>query len=157
MEERRLHASRPAGFRVLISTDPITTTKLGGTGTHVGTTVYVNGTSFIDWIGAVSPAAHEPATVRSHMTDAFADDRTPPLAFRYRPLTDLVPDRDPGEMGTPLEMEKLADGLRGYYADQSLWFDDVPFTRDLELRFAIERGAAHCVSAAASSRSGTPS
>src|SRR5258705_258331 len=39
----RLHdASRPAAFRVLISTDPITTTKIGGAGTHVGTTVYVN-------------------------------------------------------------------------------------------------------------------
>jgi hypothetical protein len=139
----RLHdASRPAAFRVLISTDPITTTRIGGTGTHVGTTVYVDGTGFIDWIGVVDPAAHEPANVRGDMTGAFADDRTPPVAFRYRPLTDLVPDRDDAGMGTPLEMEKLAEGLRGYHADQGLWFDDVAFTRDLELRFAIERGDA---------------
>jgi hypothetical protein len=145
----RLHdTSRPAAFRVLISTDPITTTKIGGYGTHVGKTVYVNGTSFIDWLGVDTPLAHEPANVRKDITDAFADPRTPEVAFRYRPLTDLVPDRDAGEMGTPPEMEKLAAGLRAYYADQSIYFDDAAFTSDLDLRFAIERGQA--------SRSGTP-
>jgi hypothetical protein len=135
--------SRPAGFRVLISTDPITTTKVGGDGTHVGTTVYVNGTSVIDWIGIDNPDDHEPANVRKHMTDAMADARTPPIAWRYLPLTDLVPDRDESEKGAPAEIEKLADGLRSYYADRSIWFDDVAFSRDLELRFAIERGSAN--------------
>ena len=38
-------ATRPAAFRVLVSTDPVTTTKVGGGGNHVGTTVYVNGES----------------------------------------------------------------------------------------------------------------
>jgi hypothetical protein len=139
----RLHdAARPAGFRVLISTDPITTTKFGGDGTHVGTTVYVNGTSFIDWIGLVSAADHEPEKVRKLMTDAFADARTPELAWRYVPLRDLVPDRDDAELGTPAELQKLATGLVRFYADRGQWFDEAAFARDLELMFAIERGSA---------------
>jgi hypothetical protein len=128
---------------VLISTDAITTTKFGGDGTHVGTTVYVNGTSYIDWIGIANTDAHEPANVRKDMTDAMADPRTPPIAWRYRPLTDLAPSRDASEKGTPAEMMKLADGLRRYYAEHGLWLDDAAFTADLELRFAIERGDAN--------------
>src|SRR5206468_13041075 len=104
--------SGPAAFRVLISTDPITTTKIGGDGTHVGTTVYVNGTSFLDWIGVVDPLDHEPANVRKDMTDAMADPRIPPIAWDYLPIEQLVPDRDASEMGTPAELAKLAAGLR---------------------------------------------
>jgi hypothetical protein len=135
-------ASRPAGLRVLISTDPIATTAIGGYGNHVGKTVYVNGTSFIDWLGVVDPVDHEPASIRDDILDAMADPRTPPVAWRYRELEELVPDRDDDEKGTPLEMEKLGAGLLGYYAAQGLWFDEAAFTRDLELLFAIERGDA---------------
>lgn len=139
----RLHdAGRPVGLRVLASNDPITTTRLGGDGNHIGTTVYVNGTSFLDWVGVVSTAEHEPETVRAYMTDAFADDRNPAIAWRYLAVDELVPDRDADAKGTPLEMEKLAAGLRRYYAERGLWFDDAAFTRDLALRFAIERGSA---------------
>lgn len=138
--KRVLDASRPAAFRVLISTDPITTTKFGGDGTHTGQTVYVNGTSFIDWIGVIDSADHEPERVRKLMTDAMEDSRTPDLAWRYEPLDALVPDRNEAEMGTPAEMNKLAAGLRRFYADRNEYFDDAAFTRDLDLLFAIERG-----------------
>jgi hypothetical protein len=140
--KRLLDASRPAAYRVLISTDPITTTKFGGDGTHTGQTVYVNGTSFIDWIGVVDSADHEPERVRKLMTDAMADQRTPGVAWRYEPLDVLVPDRNAAEMGTPAEMTKLAAGLRRFYADRNEYFDDAAFTRDLDLLFAIERGEA---------------
>jgi hypothetical protein len=137
----RLHdAARPAGFRVLISTDPITTTKLGGDGTHVGTTVYVNGTSFIDWVGIVDAVDHEPEQVRAHMLDAMNDARTPPVAWRYHATNAFVPERAAAEQGSPAELEKLAEGVRAYYRARSLWFDEAAFTRDVELRFAIERG-----------------
>lgn len=136
-------ASRPAAFRILISTDPITTTKFGGDGTHVGTTVYVNGTSFIDWVGVDDPASHEPVNVRADMLGQQKDPRTPKLAWRYRPIEDFVPDRKTSEMGTQAEMEKLATGLRTYYVDHDIYFDDSAFVRDLDLMFAIERGDAN--------------
>ena len=134
--------AKPAGFRVLISTDPITTTTFGGDGVHVGSTVYVNGTSVLDWIGIVSTADHEPANVRKDMTDQFDDPRNPPLAWQYLATTDLVPDRDDGAKGTPAEMQKLANGLLAYYADRDIYFDAAAFQADVDLLFAIERGTA---------------
>jgi hypothetical protein len=131
----------PAAFRLLISTDPVTTTH-GVDGTHVGTTVYVNGTSFLDWIGVDSIDSHEPANVRKDMTDQFADSRTPILAWQYLPISQLIPDRDDAARGTPIEMQKLADGLVAYYHDRNVFFDDAAFASDLELMFAIERGEA---------------
>ena len=133
--------TEPAAFRLLISSDPVTTTH-GVDGTHVGTTVYVNGTSFLDWIGIDSIDAHEPANVRKAMTDAFADPRTPVVAWQYLPITQLVPDRDEAARGTPIEMQKLADGLVAFYRDRDVFFDDAAFASDLELMFAIERGEA---------------
>lgn len=132
--------TRPAAFRVLVSTDPITTTKFGGDGTHVGTTVYVNGQSFVDWLGVLDSTDHEPAKVRAYITDQTDDPRTPPIAWRYLATSDLVPDRDPAAKGTPAETAKLAAGLRAYYADRGIPFDDAAFTRDLDLYFAIARG-----------------
>ena len=137
----RLHdPARAAGFRVLISTDPITTTKFGGDGTHVGTTVYVNGDDFLDWLGVDSPADHEPERVRDLMLDQTDDTRTPRLAWRYVPLEDYVPGHVASERGTPAEMQKLADGLVAYYARYGQYLDEAAFRRDLELLFAIERG-----------------
>jgi hypothetical protein len=133
--------TEPAAFRLLISSDPVTATH-GIDGTHVGTTVYVNGTSFLDWIGIDSIDSHEPANVRKDMTDAFADPRTPVVAWQYLPITQLVPDRDEAARGTQLEMQKLAAGLVAFYRDRDVFFDDAAFASDLELMFAIERGEA---------------
>jgi hypothetical protein len=133
-------ASRPAAFRVSISTDPITTTHGGGDGTHVGSTVYVNGTSMIDWLGVVNVNDHEPMNVRKDMLDQLGDPSIPTIAWDYLPIAQLVPDRVEDDRGTPPEMQKLADGLVAYYADRGLYFDATAFGRDVELLFAIERG-----------------
>jgi len=135
-------ASRPAAYRVLVSTDPVTTTKVGGGGNHVGNTVYVNGQGFIDWIGLPNFADHEPDTIRRHLTEALDDASIPPGAWRYLQLTELAPDRDELQRHTRAELQKLADGLQRYYADHDTWFDEVSFARDVELMFAIEAGSA---------------
>ena len=137
-----LDSTHASAFRVSISTDPITTTKIGGDGTHVGETVYVNGTSFLDWIGIDSTDSHEPMNVRKDMLDQLADARIPPLAWRYRPVTDLAPTYDAANMGTPAEVQKLADGLAAYYQAQDIYFDAAQLARDVDLYFAIERGQA---------------
>jgi hypothetical protein len=139
----RLHdTSRPAAFRVLISTDPISTTHFGGDGTHVGTTVYVDGSSYIDWIGVVNPDDHEPMNERKDIVDQLQGETIPPPSWQYQATTDLDPDRNDALAGTPAEMQKLADALLSYYANRAIYFDAARFTRDLELYFAIERGDA---------------
>ena len=134
--ERLRDPSRPAAFRVLISTDAVTTEKLVG-GAHVGKTVYVNGDLLTGWFGLPSFDAHEPINIRTYMTDALGDPRTPARAWRCRPLTDLAPDRDESRAGSRKELEKLADGVLRYYADRDLWFDAAAFKADVELMFTI--------------------
>jgi hypothetical protein len=136
-------ATQPAGFRVLVSDDPITTTKLGNGGNHVGTTVYVNGESFIDWIGTPNVQDHEPETVRQFLVDALQDPAIPKVAWRYRALSELVPTRNELDMGSDEELQKLADGLKRYYSGHGLWFDSYAFSQDVELLFAIEKGDAN--------------
>jgi hypothetical protein len=132
--------TRPAAYRVLISSDPISSTHIGGDGTHVGTTVYVDGSSVIDWLGIIDAADHEPMNVRKHMLDQFGDSSIPPLAWDYLSVDSLVPTRDAAAAGTPAEMQKLADGLVNYYVSRDIYFDAGAFGRDVDLLFAIERG-----------------
>ena len=134
----RLHdAARPAGFRLLISTDPVTTQILPG-GSHVGKTVYVNGDLLTDWFGLPSAAAHEPENIRTFMTDAMGDPRTPARAWRYTDLAELDPSRDDDQAGSRAEMQKLGDALLRYYADAGQWLDEDAFRTDLELMFELE-------------------
>jgi hypothetical protein len=140
---RLLDTSRPAGFRVLMSTDPITTEKVGGGGKHVGKTVYVNTPRALAAIGPPNVGAHEPEAVRRFMVDAMADARTPAIAWRYRAMKELNPGRNGDRAGTRAEFEKLGDAVRGYYSERGLWFDDAAFARDLDLLYAIESGGAN--------------
>jgi hypothetical protein len=132
--------SRPSAFRVLISTDPISSTHIGGDGTHVGTTVYVNGNSVLDWLGLVSPADHEPMNVRKDMVEQLGDPSIPAIAWDYLTVDAVAPNRIDANAGTPAEIQKLATGLVNYYATRNIFFDADAFGRDVDLLFAIERG-----------------
>jgi len=106
-------------------------------GKHVGKSVYVNKPSYSGSILPPDIGAHEPIRIREYMVTSLADPRTPPVAWRYREMTDLVPDFDPAERGSIAELEKFAEAIRSYYDNNGLWFDVSAFDRDLALRFAI--------------------
>lgn len=135
--DRLYDAHRPAAFRVLVSTDIVTTEKLGGVSTHVGKTVYVNGTLITDWFGFPNANSHEPVTIRQFMLDTLQDPRIPQFAWRYRPLTDFAPDRDSGQHGSDAEFHKLGAAILGYYRDHNLYFNADAFSADLQLMFTI--------------------
>lgn len=137
---RLLDPGHPAGFRVAITADPITTERVFGGGKPVGRSVYVNERSGRDRAPGLVFAAHEVPNIRSCMLSAIADPRTPPLAWRYRPLAELCPDLSPGERGTPAALERLAEAVRRYHDEQRSWFDSARFDRDVALRLRIERG-----------------
>jgi len=50
----------------------------------------VNGDLPTDWVAPPSFDSHEPITIRKYITDAMADARTPPIAWRYRALTEQL-------------------------------------------------------------------
>lgn len=137
---RLLDSSRPVGYRVLISRDPITSEKVGGGGKHVGKTVYVSEPFLRDSFLPPDIEAHEPMNIRQYMVDSLADPRTPATAWRYQAITELVPDQDPDDRGSVAELMKLAAAIKSYYSDFGIWFDAAAFEKDVALRFAIYRG-----------------
>jgi hypothetical protein len=123
---------RPAGYRLLISSDPITTEKVGG-GKHVGKTVYVNEPGILALFAASDAKAHEPRIVRKFMLSTLADPRIPPVAWRYREARDLNPERDAARRASVEEFEKLGAALERYYRGNHLRFDHAAFARDFKL------------------------
>jgi hypothetical protein len=123
----------------LISRDPISTEKVGGGGKHVGKTVYVNEPSLQDLFSPPDPEAHEPKNIRKYMADSLEDPRTPAIAWRYRQMTEMVPDQNAAKRGSVTELKKLAAAIKRYYSDNGIWFDIAAFDRDVALRFTIYR------------------
>ena len=133
----RLHdASRPCGFRVLASNDPITTEKIAG-GSHVGKTVYVNGDLLTGWFLFPAAEAHEPARIRSYMTDAMGDSRTPMDVWAYHDIRAFVPAYDPQRAGAVEQLRLMGEGLIQYYEERGLWFDSAVFEQDLDLLLGL--------------------
>ncbi|MGH1364188.1 MAG: lipase family protein [Calditrichia bacterium] len=137
---RLLDDSRPVGYRVLISDDPLTSEKVPGGGKHVGKTVYVNKPSIRESFLPPDLSAHEPENVRQYLVDSFADPRTPAAAWGYIKMDDMVPDYGSAEKGSVAGLIRLANAVKKYYADKDIWFDTEAFDRDLAIRFSIYRG-----------------
>lgn len=127
---------RPAGYRVLITTDPVTTQKVIG-GKHVGKSVYLNDPSLLATFALPDAGSHEMRKVREFMLSGLTDKRIPPIAFRYRDMKDLNPQRNDGQRGSVEEFEKLWAALARYYRGNGLAFERMGFKRDFELFKAI--------------------
>jgi hypothetical protein len=129
---------RPAGYRVLLTQDPITTSKVIG-GKHVGKSVYVDKPNVVKLVMPWFFSAHEPSKTRRHMLDSLDDPRIPPTAWRYREMEELNHHRDDGERGDVAEFRKLKAAVDKYYRDNNQWFDHDGFERDFEIHAALLR------------------
>jgi hypothetical protein len=121
--------TRPAAYRVLVPTDPISSPTPAG-GVHVGRTVYVEPPSLL---ALPEIAAHEPTRIRQALREAFTDPAIPDTAWRFHELSELVPDRDASAAGTAAEYAKLSAAIARYYADADLWFDGAAFGAGLQV------------------------
>ena len=133
---RLVDRDRPAGYRVVLTKDPITTSKLTG-GKHVGKSVYVNKPRLTGLFTSWSFEHHQPTKTRQLMFDGLADPRIPPIAWRYRDMTELSPERHDAERGSVEEFRKLKNAVDRYYRDNGLWFDHAAFTRDFDLYMSL--------------------
>jgi len=134
---RLFDASRPAGFRVLDSRDPITTEKVAG-GKHVGKTIYVNTPSMKDLVSGPNVSAHEQQGIRKFLLDGLADSRIPRTAMLYRTMSEINPARDDKQRGSIDELRKLAASVPRYYASNGIWFDQVAYDQAVTQRLALE-------------------
>ena len=133
---RLLDRDRPAGFRVLVSKDPITSQLSGGE--HVGKTVYLNAPSPLDVLPPPDFSAHEPWKLRELMVEGMQERRAPPTAWRYLPMTDLNPDWNEDETGTPAASKKLMAAVKRYYSEGGFPFDHDAYDWGVTLRLALE-------------------
>lgn len=119
---RLLDAAAPAGYRVLIPTDPITTGRLP-IGRPVGQAVFVVQPSVWDWYAPPETRAHDPLYVRQFMTDTLRSGAPPTAApipdgpWAYHDPAELDPEYDPSAEGSLAGYQRLAETLRRYYAD----------------------------------------
>lgn len=123
--------ARPAAYRVLIPTDPITSASVPG-GEHVGRSVYTTEPGAFDALAPPDFEAHEPANVRQQLIDTLDDDRVPPTAWAYHEMTEFNPSRDDAAAGSAPEYEKLADAVRDYHVSRDIWFDTLAFDESFE-------------------------
>ena len=119
-------ASRPAIYRVLMPSDPVTTDLVAG-GSHVGQTVYLENPDPVAIASHTDFDAHEPIEVRSRITDALRDPRVPERAWAYRATAELTPTRDGAMAGSASEYTKLIESITAYYQEHGLYFAQEAF------------------------------
>lgn len=129
--------TRPAGYRVLVSTDPITTDVFDA-GRSVGTTVYVNLVCGNGPVGLPDFTGHEPEVIRDFMLLAAPDERTPVEAWEYLEMEELNPTRDERAVGTDREYEKLRDAVLDYYDADDRWIDTSRFEAYFDLMMSLD-------------------
>ena len=133
---RLIDPDRPVGFRVLITTDPVTTEKIVG-GKHVGKSVYLNKPSVLATFALPDVGSHEFLKVRKFMRSGLDDRRIPPTAFRYRKMREINPKRNAARRGSIKEFEKLRAAIHRYYRSNDLHFDHAKFNQNFEIFTAI--------------------
>lgn len=126
---RLADTERPAAFRVLVPNDPVTGEKVPG-GKHVGKTLYARPAVLLQM---PETSAHEPELLRRLLVEALPESRIPPIAWRYRDLMEMSPERDSAARGSPLEYDQLSNAVRRYYEQPGRWFDRSSFDRNFEV------------------------
>ena len=136
---RLTDASRPAAYRVLLPSDPVTTDLIAG-GAHVGHTVYLAVGDALNISSHTDFDAHEPLEERSHILETLRDPRIPEVAWAYREMEELNPDREEAEAGGVAEYQRLAQAVRDYYTRADLYFDREAFDASTEVFVALVGG-----------------
>ncbi len=136
---RLTDTNQPVGYRVTITTDPVTTAKVIG-GKHVGKSVYLNEPTFRATFALPDAGAHEPKKVREFMVTDLKDPRIPGTVWRYREMEELNPNRNLKRKGTLEEFVKLKDALLKYYRENGNSFENATFGQDFEIYKNIIEG-----------------
>lgn len=136
---RLTDVDQPAGFRVTITSDPVTTAKVIG-GKHVGKSVYLNEPTLRATFALPDAEAHEPKKVREFMVSNLQDPQIPQTVWRYRQMKELNPNRDDEARGTLAEFVKLNDALKKYYRGSGNVVDFASFDQDFDIYKTIIEG-----------------
>ncbi len=124
--------NRPAGFRVLVSTDAVSTSAVAGR-KPVGKTVYVDKLGPLAFAAPYSGNAHEPATLRALMVASLNDTRIPPAVWQYRDSVTAAQD-DTDQSGPAMTTyRRLQAEFLTYHNRDRPAFDTRSYERDRKI------------------------
>ncbi|MEP3277512.1 MAG: lipase family protein [Stappiaceae bacterium] len=129
---RLADAGLPAGYRVLISNDAITTSALPGR-KPVGKSVYVDKVGRFPPVRPYDSDSHEPAVIRKLMLEVLDGSDIPPVAWRYHEF----PEAPSG--GSGMQKKKNAKQMAiqtqmiGYLQKNGADFDQKTYEHHVEL------------------------
>lgn len=121
----RLHDPEKAVcWRVLDSTDPITTEKVAG-GKHIGKTVYTNtdAGTIRSYLRPPSTVSHELVVVRRQLLDTLGREPMTETTWTYHSMPEINPARDNDEKGSTAEYQKMMDAIVRFYQNENIDID----------------------------------
>ena len=122
----------PTGYRVLISTDPITTSLLFNR-KSVGQTIYADQLGPLAIFAPHEADAHEPEVVRDLMIQTLDDPRIPTIAWRYRARVDAPAEGQRAKEPILADHRTLEAELEKYYTDNSISFKHAAYRHHVEV------------------------
>lgn len=126
---RLSNLNKPASYRVLISTDPITTEKIVG-GKHVGQTVYVDNASLFATATAI---AHDPHHIRKIMREKLNSYQIPKMNKPVINNSKLGTAHSNRNKTTLNDYSQLANALKIYYSNNNISFNHKSFEKNVDL------------------------
>jgi len=132
---RLVDRRRPAGYRVLISTDPVTTERVAG-GKHVGQTVYVNKAKLI---AKPDITGHELARIRKLMLATLSDPRIPLIEKPDYKLEQSNTKAEKLKRASTEKYNKLATDLSKFYRNKKQSFNHAAFKQSFQLFKSIRQ------------------
>ena len=120
---------KPAGYRVLVSNDAISTSLFAGR-KPVGKTVYADKLRNLAIFTPYNPDSHEPVVVRELMVASINDARIPETAWRYR---DLAKATDGANRLNTTVQSRLEAEFLNYHQRFKVGFDHFRYLRDGEI------------------------
>lgn len=131
---RLLSTDVAAGYRVLISRDPITSGK-GIEGKHVGKTVYLNKRRVWDAFMSPDAAAHEPLLMRRLLLDSLNDIEIPDWSTKQD--FDLPHNLSKKEVGAETGYLRLKVAYEIYMQRSNIPYNKQEFDQDFKLFLSI--------------------
>ena len=128
---RLIDPDTPAGYRVLISNDAVSTSFIPGR-KPVGKSVYADRLGLLSIIRPYDPDSHEPAVIRDMMIASLNDPHIPAMAWRYREFMDPAADDGTQETKNTGYMQIQAE-LPRYYRKNGIGFGHAAYERHTAL------------------------
>lgn len=129
---RLADAGAPAGYRVLISNDAVTTSAFPGR-KPIGKSVYVDKIGLLSAVKPYDSDSHDPAIIRGMMLANLDAPDIPPIAWRYHELAEASAAGSDKQKAKNAEHIAIQAQLLGYQKENGAGFEQKAYDHHVEL------------------------